>query len=179
MPLVLEEYPNVKLVILGRENSKATFKKQFIGSKSETKLSANSILCRKVSEFYIMQLRTYASSHQSTNPSNSRLEAMSMDKPVVVGGHGVAGFKEQVIASGLDQNGVHVNGNDPADIAWGIKQVSCNSERAKKWGENGRKRVLRYFIWRKTAEQTLEVYKAVISDVGVLTVDKEVKKTLS
>jgi len=106
-------------------------------------------------------------------------KTMSMAKPVVVGGHGVVGFKEQVIALGPDQNGVHVNGNNPADIAWGIKQVLCDSERAKKWGENGRKRVLRYFTWRKAAEQTLEVYKAVISDVGVLTVEKEVKKTLS
>jgi len=41
---------------------------------------------------------------------------MSMAKPVVVGAHGVVGFKEQVIASGPDQNGVHVNGNDPASI---------------------------------------------------------------
>ena len=54
-------------------------------------------------------------------------KTMSMAKPVVVGGHGVVGFKEQVIASGPDQNGVHVNGNDPADIAWGIKQVLCLS----------------------------------------------------
>lgn len=48
------------------------------------------------------------------------LEAMAMEKPVVVGARGVVGFREQVLSSGPDQNGVHVNGEDPADIAWGI-----------------------------------------------------------
>jgi glycosyltransferase involved in cell wall biosynthesis len=88
------------------------------------------------------------------------LEAMSMAKPVVVGARGVVGFREQVINSGPDQNGVHVNGEDPADIAWGIKEVLRDPKRARLWGQNGRKRVLNYFTWKKVAEQTLEVYGA-------------------
>jgi len=90
------------------------------------------------------------------------LEAMAMAKPVVVGARGVVGFREQVIASGSEQNGVHVNGEDPADIAWGIKETLRDSHRAKVWGEKGRKRVLEYFTWRKTAEQTLEIYKSMM-----------------
>jgi len=38
------------------------------------------------------------------------LEVMSMAKPLIVGAQGVVGFREQVIPSGPDQNGVHVNG---------------------------------------------------------------------
>ncbi|MCD6446016.1 glycosyltransferase family 4 protein, partial [Candidatus Bathyarchaeota archaeon] len=87
------------------------------------------------------------------------LEAMAMKKPIVVGAQGVVGFREQVVSSGPDQNGIHINGGDPADIAWGIKEVLKDPEKAKKWGENGRKRVLQYFTWRKTAEQTLQVYE--------------------
>jgi glycogen(starch) synthase len=83
---------------------------------------------------------------------------MSMAKPIVVGAQGVVGFREQVIAAGPDQNGMHVNGESPTDIAWGLKEVLCDSDRARKWGENGRKRVLQYFTWRKAAEQTLQVY---------------------
>ncbi|MEM3551951.1 MAG: glycosyltransferase, partial [Candidatus Bathyarchaeia archaeon] len=89
-------------------------------------------------------------------------EAMAMAKPVVVGAHGVVGFREQVVSSGSDQNGIHVNGEDPADIAWGIKETLKDPQNAKTWGENGRKRVLQYFTWRKTAEQTLEIYQALI-----------------
>jgi len=54
-----------------------------------------------------------------------------------------------------------VNGGDPADIAWGVKEVLKDPDRTKKWGENGRKRVLRYFTWTKAAEQTLQIYEAV------------------
>ncbi len=60
---------------------------------------------------------------------------------------------------GADQNGVHINGEDPADIAWGIKETS-DPEKAKNWGENGRRRVLEYFTWRKVAEETIKIYES-------------------
>jgi len=41
--------------------------------------------------------------------------------------------------------------------------VLKDPERAKKWGENGRKRVLEYFTWRKAAEQTLQIYESLVS----------------
>jgi glycosyltransferase involved in cell wall biosynthesis len=87
------------------------------------------------------------------------LEAMSMGKPIIVGAQGVVGFREQVIPFGSDQNGVHVNGGSPADIAWGIKETLCDTDRAKRWGQNGRKRVLQYFTWREAAKQTLQAYE--------------------
>jgi glycosyltransferase involved in cell wall biosynthesis len=46
-----------------------------------------------------------------------------------------------------------------ARIAWGIKKSLKDPEEAKLWGENGRKHVLKYFTWRKAAEQTIEIYK--------------------
>ena len=86
-----------------------------------------------------------------------------MAKPLVVGAQGVVGFREQVISSGAEQNGIHVNGEDPMDIAWGIKEVIKDPQRAKTWGENGRKRVLEYFTWKKVAEQTLGVYESLLA----------------
>jgi glycosyltransferase involved in cell wall biosynthesis len=84
---------------------------------------------------------------------------MSMEKPIIVGAQGVVGFREQAIPSGPDQNGVHVNGGNPSDIAWGIKEILCEPDRAKKWGQNGRKRVLQYFTWKEAAKQTLHIYE--------------------
>ena len=86
-----------------------------------------------------------------------------MAKPLVVGAQGVVGFREQVIPSGAEQNGIHVNGEDPMDIAWGIKEVIKDPQRAKTWGENGRKRVLEYFTWKKVAEQTIGVYESLLA----------------
>jgi glycogen(starch) synthase len=90
------------------------------------------------------------------------LEAMAMEKPVVVGTRGVVGFREQVLNSGPDQNGVHINGEDHLDIAWGIKETLRNPEKARNWGENGRKRVIEYSTWRKVADETLKIYESLL-----------------
>jgi len=160
MPIILEEYPKTKMVILGKgeEQSDILETAKRLGVQDK-------VICHF--EFVREEERIlhYAASDVCIFPSTYEpfgivsLEAMSMAKPIVVGAHGVVGFREQVMPSGPDQNGIHVNGGDPADIAWGVKQVLEDPARARKWGEYGRKRVLGYFTWTKAAEQTLEIYK--------------------
>jgi len=160
MPMVLKEYPNTKLVILGKGEQQ----NDIIETANRLGINGN-ISCRF--EFVPEKERIlhYAAADVCIFPSTYEpfgivsLEAMSMAKPLIVGAQGVVGFREQVAPFGPDQNGVHVNGGNPTDIAWGIKEILCDSERAKRWGENGRKRVLQYFTWRKAAEQTLHVYE--------------------
>jgi glycosyltransferase involved in cell wall biosynthesis len=89
-------------------------------------------------------------------------EAMAMEKPVVVGASGISGFREQVVPNGEERTGVHVNGNSPEDIAWGIKEVLRNPEEAKKWGKNGRKIVLKKFTFDIAAAKTLSIYESLI-----------------
>jgi glycogen(starch) synthase len=161
MPMVLEEYPNARLVILGKGEQQNDI------IETANRLGINGrVVCRF--EFVPEKERIlhYAASDVCIFPSTYEpfgivsLEAMSMAKPLIVGAQGVVGFREQVVPSGPDQNGIHVNGGNAADIAWGIKEVLCDSDRAKRWGENGRKRVQQYFTWAKTAEQTLQIYES-------------------
>jgi glycosyltransferase involved in cell wall biosynthesis len=86
---------------------------------------------------------------------------MAMEKPIVVGARGVVGFREQVVPSGPEQNGLHVDGGNPMDIAWGITEALSDRERARTWGRNGRRRVLQYFTWTKAAEQTIKCYEEI------------------
>ncbi len=86
------------------------------------------------------------------------LEAMSMERPVVVGAAGVSGMREIVICCGEEQCGYHVNPNNPEDIAWGISGTLESPEKGKWLGKNGRNRVLSEFTWDKVAERTLAVY---------------------
>ncbi len=163
MPMVLEEYPKTKLLILGKgeEQKDVVETANRLGIKDKV-----------IYKFEFLpedeRILHYAAADVCVFPSVYEpfgivsLEAMAMEKPVVVGSRGVVGFREQVISSGPHQNGIHINGGDPADIAWGIKETFKDPYRAKMWGENGRKRVLEYFTWRKAAEQTLEIYNAVI-----------------
>jgi glycosyltransferase involved in cell wall biosynthesis len=159
MPIVLSEFPKTKLVILGKgeEQSDVVETSNRLGIKDK-------IVYRFDFVPEDERILHYAASDVCVFPSVYEpfgivsLEAMSMEKPVVVGARGVVGFREQVISSGPGQNGVHVNGEDPADIAWGIKETLRSPEKAKLWGQNGRKRVLDFFTWKKVAEQTLDIY---------------------
>ncbi|MEM2419430.1 MAG: glycosyltransferase family 4 protein [Candidatus Bathyarchaeia archaeon] len=161
MPMILEEYPNVKLVILGKGEQQNDI------IETAARLGISSQVCCRF-DFVPEKERIlhYAAADVCVFPSTYEpfgivsLEAMAMEKPLVVGAQGVVGFREQVVPFGPDQNGIHVNGGNPADIAWGIKEVLCDPQRARKWGENGRKRVLQYFTWRKAAEQTLQIYES-------------------
>jgi len=166
MPMILKEYPKTKLVILGKGEEQ----------KDITELAnrlgiADKVVC--CFEFVPEEERIlhYAASDICVFPSTYEpfgivsLEAMAMEKPVVVGAQGVVGFKEQVIAAGPDQNGIHVNGGSSEDIAWGIKTALADPKKAKRWGKNGRRRVLEYFTWKKVAKQTLQIYQDVVEGV--------------
>ena len=161
MPMVLKEYPKTKLVILGKGEKQ----KDIVETASRLGIEDN-IIYRFEFVPEDERILHYAAADVCIFPSVYEpfgivsLEAMAMEKPVVVGSKGVVGFREQVIPSGPDQNGIHVDGEKAADIAWGINAVLKDPQIAKMWGKNGRKRVLEYFTWRKAAEQTLEIYKS-------------------
>ncbi len=163
MPLVLREYPNTKLVILGKGEEQAD-----IIETSDRLGIKDKVVYRFAFVPENERILHYAASDVCIFPSIYEpfgivsLEAMAMEKPVVVGARGVVGFKEQVLSSGVDQNGVHVNGEDPSDIAWGIMETLKNPEKARNWGENGRKRVLEYFTWQKVADGTLKIYESLL-----------------
>jgi glycosyltransferase involved in cell wall biosynthesis len=159
----LKEYPNTKLVILGKGEEQNDILESAERLKIKDKVAVRFDFVPE-SE----RIMHYAASDVCIFPSSYEpfgivsLEAMAMEKPVVVGARGVVGFREQVLSSGPDQNGVHVNGEDPLDIAWGINETLKNPEKARNWGENGRKRVIEYFTWRKVAEETIKIYESVI-----------------
>jgi len=81
----------------------------------------------------------------------------------VVGARGISGMREQVIPTGSDQCGFHINPYDSTDIAKFVVLLLEDDELRRKCGRNARKRVLETFTWDKVAENTLEMYSEVIS----------------
>jgi len=163
MPNVLREYPKTKLVILGKGEEQTDIEETAgrLGIKDKIVYRFDFVPeDERILHYVASDVCIFPSTYEPFGIVS--LEAMALEKPVVAGARGVVGFKEQIISSGPDQNGVHVNGGDPADIAWGIKETLKNPEKAINWGENGRKRVLEYFTWRKAAEETLKIYESLI-----------------
>ncbi len=160
MPAVLHEFPKTKLVILGVGDMEASLQQMIRDLRLQQK-----VILRN--EFVSEEERIihYAASDVVVLPSLYEpfgivcTEAMSMGKPVVVGARGTNGMREQVIPSGEYQCGRHVNPYDPADIAWGIKQVLESREQQIQMGKNAREQVLKKFSWDIITLRTSEIYQ--------------------
>ncbi len=160
MPQVLQEVPKAKLVIVGMGNlyqyledivsqlgiqDKVIFRNEFISEDERIEHYAASDMCIFPSHYEPFGIVS--------------LEAMAMQKPVVVGAMGTSGFKEQVITAGVEQCGYHIDPNDSTEIAQVVKEILLDHNHAKKLGENARKRVLAEFTWDHVAENTISVYE--------------------
>lgn len=159
MPDVLHEFPNVKLVILGigdMENELRSLSQQ-LGIQDRIILRTEFVSEReRILHFAAADVVVLPSLYEPFGIVCT--EAMSMAKPVVVGARGTNGFREQIIAEGDKQCGIHVNPFDPKDVAWGIKQI-LESDYLPQMGKNGRERVIEYFSWDTVTKRTIEIYK--------------------
>jgi glycogen(starch) synthase len=162
MPHVLSKIPNARLVIVG------------VGDQQEYLINLTRTM--RLNEYVRFRfdfipeeerILHYAACDVAVFPSYYEpfgivaLEAMSMEKPVVVGAAGVSGMREIVVCCSDEQCGYHIDPNNPSDIAWGIISALENSERKKWLGKNGRKRVINEFTWNKIAEKTVQLYEEV------------------
>ena len=160
MPNVLQDFPKAKLVLLGIGDMETDLKNRITELGLEGKIILRT-------EFVSEEERIlhYAASDVVILPSLYEpfgivcTETMSMAKPVVVGARGTSGFREQIVASGENQCGVHINPFDPNDIAWGIKKILSLDDRGVQMGKNGRKRAIDVFSWDAVAKRTIDIYK--------------------
>lgn len=157
--------PKVKLVILGQGDLEGTVTNLISQLELEDRIKTR---FEFVSEEE--RIRHLASCDIAVFPSKYEpfgivaLEAMAMEKPVIVGASGISGFREIVISSGDYRTGAHVNARNPADIyEWGLKPLlSLSPEDSREMGRRGRERVEKYFTWTRIAKQTAEIYAQTI-----------------
>jgi glycosyltransferase involved in cell wall biosynthesis len=165
MPEILKEIPDAKLVLLGVGDQEQLLSRMV----RELHLGKNVILHFKMVP-EPERILYYAASDVCVFPSKYEpfgivcIEAMSMEKPVVVGARGTSGFREQVIPFGDEICGYHVDPYDPSDIARYVIKILKNPELAAKMGKNGRQRVLDHFTWDRIADETLRVYQEVVDE---------------
>jgi glycosyltransferase involved in cell wall biosynthesis len=164
MPQVLAQHPEVRLVILGRGELEWALEERVrqLGLADRISLRFEFVAeDERIAHYAACDLAVFPSTYEPFGIVC--LEAMSMGKPVVVGAKGVVGFREQVLAAGPLQTGLHVDGGNPHDIAWGINKALADPERLRGWGANARQRVLDHFTWAHAATKTEAVYREVAS----------------
>ena len=159
MPKVREKIPNAKLVVLGLGDMRdyleglvrnlhledvVKFRFEFIPEEE------------RIAHYAACDVAVFPSLYEPFGIVT--LEAMSMEKPVVVGAAGTSGMREIVSINGQDHCGFHINPNDPSDIAWGIISSLEDPNTRIQLGKNGRKRVLEMFSWEEAAKSTTDRY---------------------
>ena len=166
MPMVISKYPEAKLVIVGKGELERTISDLInvlkIGDRVKTRFEFVSEK-ERVLHYGACDLFVAPSLYEPFGIV--ALEAMAMEKPIVVGARGTSGFRDFVIPSGSDKTGIHVDGSNSADIAWGINSLLEDIEGAKEMGKKGRIRVKRHFTWDNIAARTIEIYEDVIKGV--------------
>jgi len=163
LPHILQKLPNVKLVVVGVGDQQ-----EYMMNLTRTmRLEAYVKFCfdfipeeERIAHYAACDLAVFPSYYEPFGIV--ALEAMSMEKPVVVGAAGVSGMREIVICCGDEQCGYHIDPNNPTDIAWGVISALENPEKRIQLGKNGRKRVLAEFTWTRIAEKTIELYQKII-----------------
>ena len=162
MPMILKEVPNAKLVILGKGDQEDIIK-HLVASMALEK----NVVCRFEYVNEDERLLHYAACDLAIFPSKYEpfgivcTEAMSMGKPVIVGATGTSGLREQVVSSGPERCGSHINPYDPYDIAKFAIEMLKNEKLRKGLGTNARERVIQKYTLDMVAEETIQIYKKV------------------
>ena len=162
MPHILAKIPKAKLVIVGVGD----LQEYLTNLTRMTKMDQYVKFCfdfipeeERIMHYAACDLAVFPSFYEPFGIV--ALEAMSMEKPVVVGAAGVSGMREIVVCCGSEQCGYHIDPFNPSDIAWGVVNALASPEWRKTLGKNGRKRVLSEFTWNKIAEKTVELYETI------------------
>jgi len=164
MPAILQKIPNAKLVVVGLGDMQ-----DYLGGLVHSIGVGDHVTLR--TEFIPEEERIlhYAACDLAVFPSLYEpfgivcTEAMSMGKPVVVGASGISGLREQVVPSGPDQTGLHVNPQDPNDIAWAATTILGDADLARTMGTNARTRVLQKFTWTEVGNSLVRTYEELLS----------------
>lgn len=163
MPIVLQKIPNAKLVIVGLGDMRDYLEGLVRNLKLENHVKFRFEFIpeeERIAHYAACDVAAYPSLYEPFGIVT--LEAMSMEKPVVVGAAGTSGMREIVSITGPDQCGFHINPNDPTDIAWGITSAILDPSKRIQYGRNGRKRVVELFTWDEAAKTTIQRYSELL-----------------
>ena len=163
-PLILEELPNTKFLIVGDGQLKAELINLAENIGVLDKFIFTGMVPYKQVPLYVNacdvcispQARDFRNERTGVSPLKL-CEYMACGKPVVVGD--LEGNRDLILESNA---GYVVQAEDPAQLSSAIIKLLKDKELSGKLGENGRRAVLDRYSWESVAERVAEVCQAAI-----------------
>ncbi len=157
--IIKNKYPelSIKLLIVGGgslENNLKLLCKE-LDIKNHT-IFTGKIDFAKVPDYYNM-LDVYVALSNNESFGVAIIEALACEKPVVVSN--VGGLPEIVKN---EHTGLIVPAKDTKKLALAIERLIMDKNLRTTLGENGRKRVIKYFNWKDNVQQMIGIYNALI-----------------
>lgn len=158
LPLILKEFPDTKLMIVGDGSYASKLKKMVKKLKIENNVIFTGMLTFESLPEYFNACDIFVNPTIRQNGYDlTILEAMACEKPVVVSN---IGSVPTVINDGAD--GILVPPGDIKKLAEGVIQVLKDKEMAEHLGKAARRKVVEKFSAESMVEGTLKVYEEVI-----------------
>jgi glycosyltransferase involved in cell wall biosynthesis len=161
---VSEQHPDAWLLILGTGELEGELRATFAGTASSDHVVMHTDFVsenERIAHYMASDIVVLPSTYEPFGIVAT--EAMACGKPTIVGARGLVGFREQIIPNGPNQTGLHVDANDPKDIAWGLNEALLNRDRLTTWGANARTRAEDVFTWKHAAAATAGVYQSALT----------------
>lgn len=170
LPQLIREYPDTKLYVAGYKPYEAKDNRSILkkGYAAYLKKLIKDLQVEDAIEFTgplsaddvaekLAHVNVYVLSSAAENSPNTLGEAMMIGTPCVAA---YVGGVPDMAADGEEV--LHYRNDDPALLAWKIKQIFDNDELALKLSEQGRKKALVTHDAKKNAEQLVNVYEKIV-----------------
>lgn len=155
-PMVIENYPTAKLIVVGRG-----FLEHYYRQYVEKHIKKHVIFCGHASPEDLP--RYYASCDIYCSPATGAesfgivlLEAMATGKPIVASD--IPGYKKVMVDA---QEGLFFRACNPQSLAEKINTLLGDSEQMRTMGQAGREKALTY-DWRKVTKRVVQFYEELL-----------------
>lgn len=153
--IVSDNHEDIKLLMVGDGPLRESIQKQILELNLEDKIDiTTSIPNSKIPELYRNSDIFVLPSLEEGVP-RTILEAMSCEVPIVCS-------KLPQLVDIVSKCGILVPKQDPEALAEAILKVLNDDDLARKYGENGRKRVVNEYSWEDTVKKTIQLYEKII-----------------
>lgn len=154
--LLLEKYPDLQLVLVGKIDKSAELNKAYFASKNYKNIVFTGFVDDEELNWLYANTSCYVFPSLMEGFGLPGLEAMLQGAPV-------ASSNATCLPEVYGKAAQYFNPLDEKEMSRAIESILSNSALRDKLIASGKKQVLKY-SWRTTAEQTLEVYKKALKE---------------